>query len=119
MILVVVWYRFENYIGDNNFYLYVSTSCNPEIESCFVVDCSEDEEGCDTTPYKRVEILKSEAPACLEEHSCEDFSCDVDSDCTITTCSEENTEEWEVCSEIVGTHEVDTNEATDENEEQI
>jgi hypothetical protein len=63
-----------------------------------VSDCSPEEDlECDSSPYKRVEILKSDAPSCLEEHTCDSFSCSGIENCSITLCSEDELEDGEKC----------------------
>jgi hypothetical protein len=102
VICIVAWYRYDQYVVQKNFLLEVNAVCNPASEACFVADCSPtDDPFCDTTPYKKVEILASEAPACLEEHTCESFSCDGIERCSITYCLDEIKEDWESCTEIV------------------
>jgi len=98
LLFVVVGYRFEQYYLLKNFTLEVNTSCNPEIEKCFVMDCQEGDPGCDTSPYKKVEILARDAPKCLEEHSCDSFVCPVGLvNCSITYCSESALSDGERC----------------------
>lgn len=102
MVLVAVaatiWYRFDQYVIQRNFVMVANAFCDPESEECFVMDCDpETDEECDATPYKKVSILASEAPACLQEHTCETFSCDGLSSCEITTCDDESLEEGEAC----------------------
>lgn len=81
--------------------LEVGAPCNPEIEKCFVSDCSsEDDPECDLTPYKKVEILAKEAPSCLEEHSCESFGCNQIKSCSITYCDNKSKEEGEICTNL-------------------
>jgi hypothetical protein len=97
-LLCVAGYRYYEYINQRNFLLDVNVSCNPETESCFVADC-ESGPDCDETPYKKVEIIAHDAPACLEEHSCETFSCSGLVNCTVTTCSDNSLADGEKCVE--------------------
>ena len=99
IVLVVVGYRYKDYILDNNFLLDVHAECGSNEGTCFSPNCSEEGElGCDSVPYKKVEILASEAPKCLEEHACKNFFCSIDqASCNITYCSEESLEEGEEC----------------------
>lgn len=95
-ILIIIGYRYHQYIGEKNFILEVNTICSPETESCF----SPDTEGSfDEFPYKRVDILYGKAPKCLEEHTCEEFSCGdlPENQCQITYCSEDTLMEGEEC----------------------
>lgn len=98
LVLIVVANRAYQYYVKQNFLLLVNAICDPATEDCFVMDCAVDELGCDTTPYKKVEILAALAPKCLEEHSCEQFSCNDLKPCSVTYCSADTTEEGEKCS---------------------
>lgn len=125
MILVVVvavfGYRFNAYVLEKDYTILANTICDPLTESCFVADCDPDEDSdCDISPYKKVEILAHEAPACLLEHTCEQFACSTES-CVVTECSEEDLEEGEVCALVTDTLlEEGTNvmESDDEQDEQ-
>jgi hypothetical protein len=98
-VLVVAGYRYQQYILQENFLLEVNTTCDPAVDSCFVVDCSPEEDPfCDTTPYKKIEIKTYEAPECLQEHICENFSCTGKETCTETFCSDEVLEDGESCT---------------------
>jgi hypothetical protein len=97
VILVVAFYRYDQYIIARNFVVVADIACDPSAESCFVADCStQDDPDCDTTPYKKVTILAAEAPICLEEHSCEGFVC-TSASCTVSQCSEDELEDGEAC----------------------
>jgi hypothetical protein len=98
-LLVVVGYRYYEYVHMRNFLLDVNVSCKPAQESCFVANCNPADSECDTTPYKKVEIIAHDAPVCLEEHTCEDFSCDGITGCTITNCSAPSLSDGEKCFE--------------------
>ena len=101
--LIVVFYRYQQYVVDKNFILNVNTVCDPNIENCFTADClpGTDSE-CDTTPYKKVKILDRYAPKCLEEHNCSSFSCEkYNSNCYVTYCSPDTLENGEKCLESI------------------
>jgi hypothetical protein len=100
---VVVFYRYQQYVVNKNFVLKVNTVCDTNTESCFVADCSpENDTECDVTPYKKVEILDAYAPKCLEEHNCPAFSCENSEDkCSVSYCSSDITESGEKCLEII------------------
>jgi hypothetical protein len=98
-IFCIIGYRYYDYVYKQNFILSVSVTCDPAIHSCFVWDCGE-EEGCDATPYEKIEILAYQAPQCLEEHNCESFSCTGLESCTVTYCSEDTLSEGEKCLEV-------------------
>jgi len=99
IIFGIVWYRYDQYVLKRNFITYAAVPCSEEEGTCFVMDCSpEEDEECDQTPYKKIELLSSEAPKCVEEHVCESFACPADSTtCTETYCSDDTLEEGEVC----------------------
>lgn len=97
LVLLVSVTRFYQYKVNDNYVLLANVACDPEVESCFVWDCDLDEPDCDRSSYKKVEILASEAPACLEEHGCENFSCDYSSSCKVIECADVYLEEWEIC----------------------
>lgn len=98
IVLAVIANRFYQYQIKQNFLLEVNTFCDPVTESCFVSDCSlEDDPECDLTPYKKVEVLAAGVPQCLQEHTCQSFSCDGLEQCSITYCSDETKEGGEGC----------------------
>jgi hypothetical protein len=98
-LLCVVGYRYYGYVYMKNFLIDVNAVCDPKRQSCFVADCDPADSECDTTPYIKVELLAHDAPVCLEEHSCQTFSCSGLSNCTITTCSSESLSDGEKCFE--------------------
>jgi hypothetical protein len=106
-LVCVMGYRYYEYIYLRNFLLDVNAPCNPTTEQCFVADCELGPD-CDDTPYKKVEILAHDAPQCLEEHSCETFSCDGISTCIATYCSSETLTGGEKCLEILAIPEAST-----------
>ncbi len=100
--LVVVIHRYDEYIINRNFILDVDSACDPTSESCFVADCSPiDDSTCDDTPYKKVKILDSVAPKCLEEHSCSNFLCSNNNNCSVIYCSKNNLNSGEKCTELL------------------
>lgn len=118
VIFAIVWYRYDQYVVQRNFIIHAAAPCDSSEGTCFVADCSpEDDETCDLTPYKKVELLANKAPACLEEHTCASFACAAIDSCTETYCDEESLEEGEVCetagSETSGIEESLTSEAAD------
>ena len=101
LIVAVIGFRYYEYVLNHNFVMNVYTACNPAIEQCFVSDCSPaDDLSCPPGPYKKIEIRSSDAPKCLEEHTCKDFRCDGIVSCTATYCSAETLEAGESCTEI-------------------
>ncbi|MEN9647420.1 MAG: hypothetical protein RLY57_224 [Candidatus Parcubacteria bacterium] len=99
LISTLIWYRFNDFVINKNFVINVAVNCNTEIEQCFVSDCNtEIDSECDQEPYKKISILKKYAPACLEEHSCENFKCSDFQSCMEINCSEASLDEGEICS---------------------
>ena len=80
-----------NNIIKKNYLLDVAVACDPAIENCFSAE--------DAEPYKKVQMLASEAPICLQEHSCEDFKCTAGTSCVITLCSADTLAEGESCTQ--------------------
>lgn len=97
LFLVVAGERYLEYIHNKNFEILVNTSCQLGEQGCFVADCEAGPD-CDQTPYKKVSILAKEAPKCLGEHTCENFTCSGLESCEITYCSEETLEDGEKCN---------------------
>ena len=98
-IFVILGFRYHQYIISENFILYLNGPCDVSIESCFVWDCDILDPECDASPYKKIEIIAKDAPACLEEHVCEEFSCNGLDNCRATYCSEDTLEEEERCAQ--------------------
>ena len=100
ILLVVTGYRYKEYVIDKNFLLKVNTSCNPETEKCFIADESLVDENSDNPPYKKVEVMYRDAPLCLEEHDCTNFSCATglnENECRVVYCSQDSLEDGEKC----------------------
>ena len=98
-VLFVYASNFVRYFALKNYDLYTFTSCNPDVHSCFVTDPDFTGFVFYVAPYAKVEIPASIAPACLDEHTCENFSCDGRGEgCVITYCSEDVLEEGEICT---------------------
>lgn len=97
----IVGYRYYDYVYNQDFLIDVTTACNPAQEQCFISNCSpEDDLSCPGGPYKKVELLAREAPLCLLDHSCVNFACGSDANCSITYCSTDLLEDGESCSAI-------------------
>lgn len=97
-IVAVIGYRFDQYQLRHNYLVDANVPCNPATEKCFASDCSpKDDLSCDTSPYKKVEIRASAAPACMEEHTCSTFECAPGTDCSVTYCSADALDSGEKC----------------------
>lgn len=98
-LLVVVAYRYDEYVLQRDFTLVVTAPCDTSAHSCFISDCSPaDNPGCVVGPYEKVKILAREAPRCLEEHSCSSFSCTAYATCSATFCTSNVLEDGESCA---------------------
>lgn len=99
LILVIIGVRYNDYEMRRNFFLDVNTSCDAGSQNCFVSDCSPDSDpGCPPGPYEKIHISAKDAPGCLEEHACTDFSCGSIESCSVTYCSDDALEDGESCS---------------------
>jgi len=111
-ITAIVGYRYDQYLVARNFVLTVDAPCDPSTQTCFISDCSPTTDlSCDTTTYEKVVMNDAYAPKCLEEHSCDNFTCPAaDKTCAITFCSKDALADGETCKSTtdVGT----TTEAT-------
>lgn len=91
--LAIFLYRYEEYIIRKNYIIQVNTACDKTSEFCFTED--------DSIFYKKVTIRAKDAPSCLQEHNCSNFSCDsLISDCRIEYCSNNTKAESETCSNL-------------------
>ncbi len=97
IVICVVANRFYQYYINKNFLVEVNAVCDPKTETCFSPTCESDELGCEPAPYKKVEILYKDAPRCLEEHNCTEFTCGLNTQCIITYCSESTLSDGESC----------------------
>ncbi len=99
LFLVLIGYHTYKYYIVKNFILEVFTACNPTIDICFIADSNIADPNFQSEPYKKVIINADYAPQCLEEHSCENFSCDgISGNCSVIYCSQESVADGEMCS---------------------
>ncbi len=96
-VFVAVFFRFEEYVVRSNFSIFTLTSCDSTSEACFVADCAEEDDACDMTPYKKVQIAATAAPACAFENECDEIVCLEEDLCVVTYCSDSSLEEGERC----------------------
>lgn len=96
VLLSVIVGRYQGYVVGGDFLLQTKMSCDPGAAACFVSDC---QPGADLNcePYAKVEVLARDAPACLEEHACETFSCGGRLGCSVSYCSDAALEGGERC----------------------
>jgi hypothetical protein len=101
LILAVIGFRYQEYVLYRHFPMTVYAPCNALEEKCFVSSCSPEEDiGCPIGPYKKIFIQNSDAPHCLENHSCDSFSCDGIASCETTYCGDDSVEDGESCSNL-------------------
>jgi len=100
MVVAIVVFRYQQYVVDRVYPIEANLACDPALHACFVADCSPaDDPECDLTPYEKVSISAHDAPACLEAHTCDAFTCEGRRGCAIIYCSEAALAEGETCSE--------------------
>ena len=98
-VFVVISNNFLHYRVKKEYLEYGFVDCDPTFNKCFSVDPNNDANlSFGHGFYAKVEIMTYEAPKCLGEHSCTNFSCSGLSTCTITYCSNEALEDGEICS---------------------
>lgn len=96
VLLSVIVGRYQGYVIDRDYPLQTTTSCDPDTNTCFLSGC---QPGADLScePYAKVEVLARDAPACLEEHACERFTCEGRVGCSVSFCSGTAVEDGERC----------------------
>ncbi len=97
LVVAVCAYRYYDYVIQQHYTILANTACDPRTEACFLSDCDPAVVGCDEKPYEKVVIEASVAPACVEEHTCTNFSCPQSDRCAITYCDETTIAEGEYC----------------------
>lgn len=90
--------RYYHYVNQRDFLLKANTACDPAVHACFIMACEAGDADCDPGPYEKVEVLAQDAPACLEEHRCQAFSCDARPGCAIHYCALDNLAAGETCT---------------------
>jgi hypothetical protein len=97
-MLIIVGNNFYRYYIIKNYSVHVFVKCDPEKHSCFTADPDTADPAFQNKFYAKVEMLSTNAPACLEEHTCEDFSCDeLAGPCNIEYCSSDTISDGENC----------------------
>lgn len=102
-IVVIGAYKYKEFVIDRNFDIFAHVTCDPQSESCFVADCSpEDDSECDLIPYKKVLKPAKNIEECAPSEECPELSCgENEVGCTITYCSLETIDEGEICAEVI------------------
>jgi hypothetical protein len=99
-IAATILARYYEFEVAHQFLIETNLACDVTSQSCFTMDCDANDPECDSSPYEKVEMAAYNAPSCAKEHTCESFSCEGRSGCTITFCSEDTLDEGETCTEI-------------------
>ncbi|MGB3921969.1 MAG: hypothetical protein WBL19_01635 [Minisyncoccia bacterium] len=108
LVFGVITFSTYKYYAQENYTLYIKTSCDPTLNNCFVQNCdSEEDIRCPYTGdyyYKIILKNASQIPSCLSDDSnaCGELTCN-DDNCEIIYCSEENIELFgpeDTCSSI-------------------
>lgn len=100
-VIIIVGYKYQQFYLSKNYTFITTINCDPAVETCFqVTEENRDYETAiihyDGSPYKYAEMDGDAAPACLEETTCPDFTCDIalgDGYCAIYTCSTAESED--------------------------
>lgn len=96
-VLVIVGHNFYRYYIDRNYVITAITACDPSAP-CFQMDSENADPNFQIPLYSKVEVDAADAPHCLDEHACTDFSCaGARHTCMITYCSADTTDDGESC----------------------
>jgi len=93
-------WKFYQFFIERNYLIYTEVSCDPEDESCFVLECEEGDEECEQEPYKKLEIAAYLVPSCdpYADEECPEPTCESENqDCAVTYCSDDAVVEGESC----------------------
>lgn len=95
-------YKYWVFVAQRNFIITSEISCDPSEESCFVWDCTPEEDPeCDREPYKYISKNAKNIAVCdpYGEQECEELFCSPEeAECEITTCSEDELGDGEICA---------------------
>ena len=98
IIVFVGGYRYYQYMIERNFTIEVNMICDSQTKNCFT---SSNDLGYGQDPYEKVTLTARYAPQCLEEHTCDSFSCpsilEKSSICEVTYCSNDTKDDGEEC----------------------
>lgn len=93
-------WKFYQFFIERNYLIHTEVSCDPETESCFVLECEDGDEECEQVPYKKLETAAYLVPSCdpYADEECPEPSCEPESSsCVVTYCSEDSIAEGESC----------------------
>jgi len=95
---IIAGHNSLRYYLNKGYPIHAVIACNPTMHTCFVADPATADPAYQTEPYAKVVIDNANAPKCLDEHTCTDFSCIGITGCSIEYCSASTTEDGESCS---------------------
>lgn len=84
-----------------DYIITAQSQCNPNLETCFVIDCTEGDLECEgPTYYRNIKVRAVDTTCGLEDPRClYDFACSEESgNCEIEYCDDSNVLEEERCS---------------------
>jgi hypothetical protein len=104
LLIASVGATFYRYMIQKDYLIFAHVECNPQEESCFYYPCEEGDSECDPTAieyYKKITKKAFNIEICnTEDEDCNPLVCkNGEKDCEITTCTVDNIEEGESCSE--------------------
>jgi hypothetical protein len=98
LLLILIGYRYNNYILHKDFIIDATAPCITG-GTCFMADCAPGDASCDPTPYVKVSLPAAEAPECLVNNDCDQFSCEGLQGCQIIYCSQDVLDDGETCAD--------------------
>jgi hypothetical protein len=98
LVFIAVGTRYADYVWAKNSLLTLYAPCDMASESCFISDEENSWVDLQLEPYKKITVIEKYAPYCLQEHTCERFSCDEVPSCQQILCSVDNLESGEQCT---------------------
>lgn len=100
LIILVVGSRFYDYYILKYIILSVYAPCDITTQKCFIAkDDASLYFDFQNQPYKKIEVLEYNAPICLQEHTCDFFTCNDIQNCTEVLCSDDTLEDGEMCTD--------------------
>ncbi len=86
---------YYKYIAIHDFELVIPIECDPDIENCFMVECTQaDSLVCpkEITKnfwyFKYLYINANDVPVCVENNNCNIYTCNDSKSCSVILCSE-------------------------------
>jgi hypothetical protein len=99
IVFFVIGHNFIRYYIEKDYPVQAFSMCDATVHNCFNADPDIADPTFQTGPYSKVNITARSAPSCLDEHSCNDFTCkDISGFCKVLYCSNDIKEEGESCS---------------------